>query len=73
MFVKIEDAPFTEEEKKAILNLGIVIADWGHPTVVLDDPVKYFTEKQASRKMTKPTEDQKPPRWMDEETNPFGV
>ncbi len=46
MLMKIEDAPFTDEQKKEIISLGIVNADWGHPDIVLDDPVKYFKDMQ---------------------------
>ncbi len=73
MFVKIADAPFTDAEKNEIINLGVTMADWGHPTVVLPDPVQYFKDKQASRKLKEPTKDDKKPRWLDEEPNQFGV
>jgi hypothetical protein len=46
VFMSIDDAPFTDEEKKAIKQLGIAGADWGHPEVVLADPVAYFQEQR---------------------------
>ena len=45
MWVDIKNAPFTEAEKLAIIALGIEQADWGHPDVVLDDPVAFFTKR----------------------------
>jgi hypothetical protein len=50
VFMKIDEAPFTEEEKKAIKQLGIGGADWGHPEIVLADPVAYFKEQQRIAK-----------------------
>jgi len=41
-FIKIEDAPFTDEEKKKILAMGVTEADWGYPNKVLEDPVAHF-------------------------------
>lgn len=45
MILEIDDFPFTEEEKEAIRKMGITVADWGHPEVVLDDPVAYFRDQ----------------------------
>ena len=42
--MKIDDAPFTEEEKKQIKAMGITSASWGHPAVVLDNPVQFFQD-----------------------------
>lgn len=48
MFIKIDDAPFTDEEIEMIERLGVAGADWGHPEVVLADPVAYFREQRKS-------------------------
>ena len=42
MFIKIKDAPFTDAEKKEILSMGFTSAEWGHPSIVLGDPVAHF-------------------------------
>lgn len=42
--MKIGDAPFTDEEKKQIKAMGITSASWGHPAVVLDNPVQFFQD-----------------------------
>ena len=44
LFVKIKDAPFTEEQKAEIITMGIDSANWGHPDVVLDDMIQSFGE-----------------------------
>lgn len=44
MLLDIKDAPFTDDEKETIIAMGVVKADWGHPDVLLDDPVMYFQE-----------------------------
>ena len=46
MYISIEDSPFTDMEKKIIQDMGIDGADWGHPAIVLDDPVGYFKAMQ---------------------------
>ncbi len=42
--IRIDDAPFTEEEKRKIKALGFYEVDWGHPDVQLEDPVAHFEE-----------------------------
>jgi len=49
MYMKIKDAPFTDEEKEEIVALGIVGADWGYPEKDLRDPVAYFKTLVAMR------------------------
>ena len=43
--VRIKDAPFSKKEVRHLLAMGIEEADWGHPQVKLDDPIKYFKER----------------------------
>ena len=42
VMTKIDDAPFTEEEKREIKRMGFERADWGHPDVVLSNPIEHF-------------------------------
>lgn len=46
VMMKIDDAPFTEEEKREIKNMGFDEADWGHPEIVLSDPIGHFERIQ---------------------------
>lgn len=48
MWMNIDDAPFTDEEKEAIKAMGIERAEWGHPDVTLSDPVAYFEAERRS-------------------------
>ncbi|GMQ91712.1 MAG: hypothetical protein BMS9Abin11_1023 [Gammaproteobacteria bacterium] len=43
--IRIKDAPFTVQEKNHLLSMGIEEADWGHPEIILDNPVEYFRER----------------------------
>jgi len=43
--IPIKRAPFTDFEKRQILKMGIVEAEWGHPQVKLKDPIRYFREE----------------------------
>lgn len=46
MYVEIKDAPFSKEKQQTIQDMGFSGGDWGHPDVVLDDPVSWFMELQ---------------------------
>ena len=43
--VRIKDAPFPKKVIRHLLSMGIVEADWGHPEVKLDNPIKYFKDR----------------------------
>lgn len=68
MLIKIDDAPFTEEEKSEIKALGFHWADWGYPEVQLVNPVAYFKESRDS--LDKLGEADIRPRWLDEPIDP---
>jgi len=73
MYMKIDDAPFTDAEKAAIKALGITSADWGHPDVVLPYPVDHFKDVMAITTRMPVAEEMKEPRWISEDTQPHGL
>lgn len=68
MWMKIDEAPFTDEEKAEIKALGFHWADWGYPEVQLANPVAYF--KAIKDSMDKIPESDVKPRWLDEPPDP---
>ena len=74
MFIQIVDAPFTEAEKEAIIAMGYTASDWGHPDIVLDDPVAYFKEVKELRESVISNTGATPSMYeLDESPKPFGV
>jgi len=49
VMTKIDDAPFTDEQKRQIKAMGFEQGDWGHPDIVLDDPVAFFKDLAKTR------------------------
>ena len=73
MWIDIDDAPFTDEEKEVIKAMGITRAEWGHPEVVLGDPVGYFERETHSLDDMKVREKSGPTtQEADPKSQPFG-
>lgn len=45
VMINIKNAPFPEDVKLQIIKLGFKEWDWGHPRVVLNNPLSYFQQK----------------------------
>jgi len=72
VFLLITDAPFSNKEKKAVLRLGVTGADWGHPRVVLPNPVAYFKKQiRDTEKLLGPTGNDVTPQELGESPPPF--